>query len=124
MAYSIITGTGSYIPRVKVANSHFSDHTFYDPEGSPLHTPNPEIIRKFEEVTNIKERRYLPPHLNTSDIAFMAAEQALEGVDKETLDVIIVSQNLGDIRADNGQSDMVPSIAARVKHKLRIKNPL
>lgn len=123
MAYSIITGTGSYIPTVKVANSHFFSHTFYDPKGSPLDTPNPEIIRKFEEITKIKERRYLPPHLNTSDIAFMAAEQALEGVDKETLDVIIVSQNLGDIRADNDQSDMVPTIAARVKHKLGIKNP-
>jgi 3-oxoacyl-[acyl-carrier-protein] synthase-3 len=85
MAYSIITGTGSYIPTVKVANSHFFSHTFYDPKGSPLDTPNPEIIRKFEEITKIKERRYLPPHLNTSDIAFMAAAQALEGVDKERL---------------------------------------
>jgi 3-oxoacyl-[acyl-carrier-protein] synthase-3 len=123
MAYSIITGTGSYIPTVKVANSHFTNHTFYDPQGRPLDTPNPEIIRNFEEITSIKERRYVPPHLNTSDIAFMAAEKALEGVDKETLDFIIVSQNLGDVRAGRDGFDMVPTIAARVKHKLKIENP-
>ena len=44
-------------------------------------------------------------------------------MDRETLDYIIVGHNFGDVRADNPRSDMVPSIAARVKHKLRIKNP-
>jgi 3-oxoacyl-[acyl-carrier-protein] synthase-3 len=34
-----------------------------------------------------------------------------------------VGQNLGDVKADNIRVDMVPTIAARVKHKLRIKNP-
>ncbi|MGD9193033.1 MAG: ketoacyl-ACP synthase III, partial [Desulfobacterales bacterium] len=53
----------------------------------------------------------------------MAAREALHGIDKETLDCIIVAQNLGDVKADNIRADMVPTIAARVKHKLRIKNP-
>ena len=52
-----------------------------------------------------------------------AAERALEGVDRETLDYIIVGQNLGDVRADNIRTDMVPTIASRVKHRLRINNP-
>ncbi len=52
----------------------------------------------------------------------MAAKEALDGVDKESLDCIIVAQNFGDVKADNIRVDMVPTIAARVKHKLRIKN--
>ncbi len=88
-----------------------------------MKSPNIDIIRKFNEITCINERRYVSDDLNTSDIAFIAAEQALEGVDRETLDYIIVGHNFGDVRADNPRSDMVPSIAARVKHKLRIKNP-
>ena len=61
--------------------------------------------------------------LNTSDIASIAAEQALEGVDRETLDYIIVGHNFGDVKTTTPSSDMVPSIAARVKYNLRIKNP-
>jgi len=41
----------------------------------------------------------------------------------ESLDCIIVAQNLGDLSDDNRRSDMVPTIAARVKHRLRIRNP-
>jgi 3-oxoacyl-[acyl-carrier-protein] synthase-3 len=44
-------------------------------------------------------------------------------MDMESLDCLIVAQNLGDLRENNRTSDMVPTIAARVKHKLRIKNP-
>lgn len=53
----------------------------------------------------------------------MAAEEALVGVDRESLDYIIVGQNAGDVTAESRQTDMIPCIAARVKHKLRIKNP-
>jgi 3-oxoacyl-[acyl-carrier-protein] synthase-3 len=61
--------------------------------------------------------------LNTSDIAFLSAQQALEGVDRESLDYIMVAQNFGDMRANCMRSDMVPTIAARVKYRLGIKNP-
>src|SRR5690606_2262471 len=44
-------------------------------------------------------------------------------IDKETLDYIIVAHNFGDILKNNQKSDMVPTLAARVKHKLQIKNP-
>ncbi len=36
---------------------------------------------------------------------------------------IIVAQNAGDVRADNRRSDAIPTIAARVKHQLKIENP-
>jgi 3-oxoacyl-[acyl-carrier-protein] synthase-3 len=123
MANSIITATGSYIPTAAIPNSHFLANEFYGADGIKLERPNPEIIAKLNEITGIKERRYVIDELTTSDIATIAAERALEGQDKESLDYIIVGQNLGDLKADNNRTDIVPSIAARVKHKLRIKNP-
>lgn len=123
MPNAIITRTGSYIPPVTIPNTHFLSHDFYRSDGLRHEKPNPEIIDKLKEITCIYERRYIPDDLNCSDIAFLAAEQALEGLDKESLDYIIVAQNFGDVRSDNNRTDMVPSIASRVKHKLRIKNP-
>src|SRR5699024_7447345 len=86
---------------------------------------NKEIIQKFEEITGIKERRYVKDELLTSDMAALAAEKAIQSadIDPETLDYLIVAHNFGDIRADNVKSDMVPSLASRVKQKLDIKNP-
>ncbi len=123
MPNSIITRTGSYIPTLKIPNRHFLAHDFYGADGIKIEKSNDEIIAKLQEITCIDERRYVTDELNTSDIAFLAAKQAIDGTDKENLDYIIVGQNLGDVRADNIRCDMVPSIAARVKHKLKIKNP-
>jgi len=123
--YSIITGTGSYIPKKIIKNSYFSNHSFYEKDGSPVKKDNQEVIEKFEEITTISERRYVLDEYNTSDIAFFAAEKAIENatIDKEDLDYIIVAHNFGDTTTTNTQTDLVPSLAARVKHKLKIKNP-
>ncbi len=123
MPNSIITGTGSYIPTLNIDNEYFLGHEFYGANGKKNEKSNIDIIRKFNEITCINERRYVTDDLDTSGIAFISAEQALEGVDRERLDYIIVGHNFGELRADNPRSDMVPSVAARVKHKLRIKNP-
>jgi len=123
--YSIITGTGSYIPTKVVHNKDYLKNKFCGPDGKRLEKLNEDIIKKFEEITCISERRHVTDDLVTSDIAFFAAKDALEssGVDKESLDYIIVAHNFGDVKADNRRSDSVPSIASRVKHKLRIENP-
>jgi 3-oxoacyl-[acyl-carrier-protein] synthase-3 len=123
MFKSIITRTGSYIPSVKVLNEQFLGNEFFAADGTKIAKSNVDIVNKLQEITCIRERRYVEDDLNTSDIAFMAADQALDGTDRETLDYIIVAQNLGDVRADNIKTDMVPTIAARVKHRLKIKNP-
>jgi len=123
MPNSIITGSGSYIPTVKISNDHFIGHEFYGADGKKIEKPNAEIVQKFQEITCINERRIVTDDLNASDIAFFSAEQALKGVDRESLDYILVAHNFGDVRADNPRTDMVPTLAARVKHKLRIKNP-
>ena len=123
--YSVITGTGSYIPKGVVPNSDFHINNFFDSEGKKFDKTNEEIASKLEEITGIIERRYVTDELVTSDIAFAAAEKALGSsqTDKETLDYIIVAHNFGDVKADNKRSDFVPTLAARVKHKLKIKNP-
>ena len=123
--YSIISGTGCYVPTRIVRNSDFLGNEFYDESERRIDKPNPEIIQKFEEITGIRERRYVTDDLVASDIAFLAAEDALESsnIDRESLDYLIVAHNFGDIRDDNRRSELVPSLSARVKHKLRIKNP-
>ncbi|APU67551.1 MULTISPECIES: 3-oxoacyl-ACP synthase III family protein [Christiangramia] len=120
-----ITGTGSYIPSVVTKNDHFQQHEFLNSDGSLFPGDNEATIQKFKAITGIEERRYINDKLNTSDIAVIAAEDAIKnaGIDKETLDYIIVAHNYGDVKAGCIQSDTVPSLATRVKSKLRIKNP-
>ncbi len=123
--YSVITGTGSYIPTRRIRNKDFLNNEFYDTDGSKLSKPNQEIIDKFIEITTIAERRYVTDNMVTSDIAAFAASDAIKSanIDKEELDHIIVAHNFGDVRNDNRRKDIVPSLAARVKHKLGIINP-
>ncbi|ESU20910.1 3-oxoacyl-ACP synthase [Flavobacterium cauense R2A-7] len=120
-----ITGSGCYIPPQIVTNTDFARHQFLNEDGSTYAVPNEVIAEKFKDITGIEERRYVEDNLTTSDIAFFAGEKAIEDskIDPETLDYIIVAHNFGDVKHGAIQSDTVPSIAARVKHKLRIKNP-
>ncbi|MBE7639616.1 ketoacyl-ACP synthase III [Salegentibacter sp. BLCTC] len=120
-----ITGTGSYIPKVITANADFENHEFFNLDGTGFPQDNKTTIAKFKAITGIEERRYLEENLNTSDMAVIAAQKALEdsGIDPETLDYIIVAHNYGDVKHKSVQSDTVPSIATRVKYHLRIKNP-
>jgi 3-oxoacyl-[acyl-carrier-protein] synthase-3 len=120
-----ITGVGSYIPTEIEKNDAFHNHHFLNADGSSINNTNTVIVEKFEEITGIKERRYAKPEYNTSDISYFAAEKAIEnaGIDREELDYIIMAHNFGDVTINTVQSDMVPCLAARVKHSLRIKNP-
>ncbi len=120
-----ITGTGSYVPSKIVENKDFEQHTFLNEDGSSFKYDNPVIIEKFKAITGISERRYADNKLKTSDIAFLASEKAIAdaNIDKEQLDYIIFAHNFGDVAHGQSQSDMLPSLASRVKHLLRIKNP-
>jgi 3-oxoacyl-[acyl-carrier-protein] synthase-3 len=120
-----ITGTGSYIPDVIEKNENFYEHTFLNSDGSVINSTNEVIVEKFKAITGIGERRYVDDSLNTSDIAFYAAQRAINdaSVNPEELDYIIVAHNYGDVKHNVEQSDTVPSIASRVKHLLAIKNP-
>jgi len=122
--FSIITGTGRYIPSQIVRNENFIKNEFYSSSGERIEKPNDEIIQKLQQITKIEERRYVEDEFVTSDIGFFAAQDAIatSKIDKETLDYIIVAHNFGDVLKSNQKSDLVPSLAARIKFKLRIKN--
>jgi len=122
---SIITATGSFLPPRKVSGSDFNNSSFFDTQGVPITHENEKIIAKFQDITGIKERRYSSPSMDTSDMAYEAAKNALESgnVDPETLDYIIVAHNFGDICPVRKASSFVPSLASKVKYKLGITNP-
>jgi 3-oxoacyl-[acyl-carrier-protein] synthase-3 len=120
-----ITGSGSYIPSLTITNGDFANHTFLNEDGSKLNQPNDVIAQKFTEITGIAERRYVDDNQTTSQIATIAAQKAIEDakIDPETLDYIIFAHNFGDVKKGTIQGDMLPSLAAKVKYNLRIKNP-
>ena len=122
---SIITGTGSYIPDSIKKNSDFLKNTFYSEKKDLLSDSNTTIIEKFKSITGIEERRYLESDLLNSEIATIAAQIAINKaqIDPETIDQIIFAHNFGDVGLKNKQSDMLPSLASKVKHMLRIENP-
>ena len=120
-----ITGSGSYIPEIVQDNSKFLDKEFFDNEGNKIETKNDEIIEKFQKITGIKERRYAKDEFNTSDIAYLAAKNAIEDakIDPETIDYIILAHNFGNASNNTTQIDIFPSLSVRVKNLLKIKNP-
>ncbi len=122
---TFISGSGSYIPEQIIENSHFTRQTFFDKSAAPIHDEGEDVVRKFRDITGINERRWVHENQTTSDIAAIAAERAIEtaGVDPETIDQIILAHNFGDVIRGTIQTDLVPSIANRVKYLLKIKNP-
>lgn len=122
---SVIVGTGGCIPTEIIPNECFLENEFRDRGGNSYKKANDEVISDFVRITGITERRYASDDQVSSDLAYLAAKDALEssGTDPEQLDYIILAHNFGDIPAGNRRSDFVPSLASRVKHKLGIRNP-
>ena len=123
MPNTIIIGSGSYIPERVIDGNYFLDAVFYDENGKIIDKPNEEIVKKFVEITEIERRRYVNDDENNSDIATKASEIAIQdaGIDRETLDYIICASNFGEINVD-GISSFMPSMSARIKHKLVVKS--
>ena len=119
-----LIGVGNYIPTETITNLFFDQHSFLDEKGIALKQNNATIAEKLKQITGIEERRYASKNQVTSDLGFIAAQQAIEdaGIDPETLDYIIFAHNFGDVHFGTVQSDAVPSLASRVKHLLKIKN--
>lgn len=122
---TVITGTGSYIPPQKIENSQFVKNIFFEKDNTRIDSPGEEIVSKFKDITGIYERRWVNGNQRNSDIATQAAEEAIKaaGINREIIDQVIVAHNFGDVINDTIQTDVLPCIAARVKHLLQIKNP-
>jgi len=121
---SVITGTGSYIPKIIKENKDFLNDDFLNEDGTPFGYDNEVVIEKFKAITGIEQRRYAKPELNSSDLAYFASLKAIEdaGINKEEIDYIILAHNFGDVKKESIQSDLLPSLASRVKYRLGIKN--
>ncbi len=121
----IITGTGSFTPGNIITNHDFAQNKFFDEGGRAFEASHEEIADKFKAITGIEERRYIDDDLVASDIGAIAGQLAIEdsGVDPETLDQIIVAHNFGDVQSNTIQTDILPSLASRIKQKLGIVNP-
>jgi 3-oxoacyl-[acyl-carrier-protein] synthase-3 len=125
MGSTKIVGMGSYIPSIVKTNDAFRSSIFYSADGVEIDNPDGIIQEKFKEITGIEERRYASNDLNASDLGFEAALKAIaaSNIDPETLDHIIVAHNFGDVTYGTIQTDILPSLAARIKAKLQIVNP-
>ncbi len=122
---TVIIGTGCYIPDIVKTNSDFTVHNFFADDNIALDIEPHIIVEKFKKITGIEERRYAASDMDSSDMAAIAAQKAIEdaGCDPETIDQIIVAHNFGNVLKNTIQTDAVPSLASRVKHALNIKNP-
>jgi len=121
---SIITGTGSAIPANRVPNSAFLNNKFIGKDGKPV-TKNPQqVIDKLEQISGIRERKYIGDDQDTAALGARAGERAIEdaGINKENIDGIIVAHNFGNIQPGDHQGQMIPNLAAVVKHRLGIHN--
>jgi 3-oxoacyl-[acyl-carrier-protein] synthase-3 len=123
---SILTGSGSCLPSRRIENRDFIGNEFFLDYGKPIDpAENGRVVEKFHEITEISERRYAADDLVASDLGAEAARSAVAdaGIDPETLDYLIVAHNFGDVRADRLRVDQVPTLAARIKESLGIRNP-
>ena len=125
MLRSMITGTGKYIPSLVKTNRDFAHQDFYLDNFEKIDKSPDEITEKFQQITGIEERRYATEDMNASCMGTKAAQIAIDesGIDIETIDQIIVAHNFGDVKKHANQTDILPSLASRVKHALGIKNP-
>jgi len=123
---TVITGTGCYIPKRVVKNIDFVKQIFFEKDSSVVDSEGDTVVSKFKDITGISERRWAEKNQKASDIAAIAAEKAIKdaGIDPETIDQIIVANDFGDIIPDTIQTDLLPSLASRVKHLLKFKTPI
>lgn len=98
-----VLGLGTYVPDKVFTNFDFE---------KILDTSDEWIT----EMTGIKERRFAEDDMETSDMAVLAAKEALadSGVAKEDIDLVIVATSTGDHR--------FPSVANMVQDRLGLRN--
>lgn len=125
MINSKIIGTGSYIPKNIKSNKDFFQNVFLDAEGNRFPYNNEKIIRKFKDITGIEERRYADANHKASDLGYFAAKKAIADakINAEEIDYIIFGHNYGDVSVKSTRSNILPSLASRVKYLLGIANP-
>jgi 3-oxoacyl-[acyl-carrier-protein] synthase-3 len=108
--YSKIIGTGSYLPENRVTNQDLVAQM----AANGIETSDEWILSR----SGISARHYAAPEQNSSDLAVVAARQALEmaGFQPNDIDLIIVASSTPDFFGS------FPSTACIVQRKLGITN--
>lgn len=104
--YSRITGTGSYLPPRRLTNADLAAQLAQQ----GVETSDEWIV----ERTGIRARHFAEPDVAASDLALVAATNALQaaGIAASEIDLIIVATSTPDM--------VFPSTAAILQHKLGI----
>ena len=112
------------MPERKIPNSYFLNRTFLNKDGSPMTKPIEEIVARLEQITGIKERRYIPETGDSVPLMAEACENTLTswGHDRNAIDGIIVAHNAGNMLEGRRGFHTVPNLAALLKHRLGITN--
>ncbi len=102
--YSRITGTGSYLPPIRLTNADLVAQLF----SHGVETSDAWIV----ERTGIKARHFANVDMTCSDLAFEASKQALKaaGLQSSDIDLIIVATSTADM--------VFPSTACILQRKL------
>lgn len=121
---TIIAATGTHLPERRIENSFFLDRTFLNPDGSSIPKSTEEMVAKLEQITGIKERRYISEKGDSVPLMTKACQNTIDswGEDKNLIDGIIVAHNAGNMLEGRQGFHTVPNMAALLKHSLRIEN--
>ncbi len=107
-AYSRIVSTGSFLPPKRVTNAMLVEQL----GRQGIETSDEWIVTR----TGITARHFVEEGVQTSDLALIAAERALEraNIDAQSIDLIIVATSTSDC--------IFPSTACRLQSRLGIRN--
>lgn len=107
--FADITGTGSYLPEIEVANDALRERFAARPGLE-------NFVDEMETRTGIRRRWYAPDDWATSDLALPAARRALEAAGKtpEDVDLLIVGTDSPDY--------LTPATSTVLQHKLGATN--
>ena len=122
---SKISGTGSAMPSRVITNDYFLAHSFYTKEGEKNEKSTAAIVQKLEEISGIKERRFIREDEYSAEILFEASLNAIKdaAIDKNEIDAVIVAHNAGNMLPNKeAVFHTVPNLAAVLKNNLEITN--
>lgn len=122
---SSITGTGSAMPKRIIKNDYFLQYDFYTKMGEKNPKDPKEIIQKLEEISGIKERRFIGEEEESIGLLENASFKAIADaqIHPNDLDGIIIAHNTANVRANLGNCyHTIPNVAAILKNRLGITN--
>jgi 3-oxoacyl-[acyl-carrier-protein] synthase-3 len=108
--YGTIISTGRYLPEIEVPNAEIKARvTAINPELE-------KVVDAFEESTGIRRRWYAPRDWAASDLAALAAKDAIKaaGIKPEQIDMILLGTDTPDY--------ITPATSVVVQHKLGAVN--